>query len=141
MVEVNSELIASIRHFYDQYHETKGANAKDIIPLCSEDVSWRSLGGPAAGSEFLVPGTKRENVAAYLDGLFDQWRMDHYTVTDIVAEGDRIIVLSDTKFTFKATGKSVETEKADVWRVRDGQLVEFFELFDTASMRAAVLPD
>ncbi|MEM6900375.1 MAG: nuclear transport factor 2 family protein [Pseudomonadota bacterium] len=67
--------------------------------------------------------------------------MDHYTVTDIVAEGDRIIVLSDTKFAFKATGKSVETEKADVWRVRDGQLVEFFELFDTASMRAAALPD
>ncbi|MGL4462541.1 MAG: nuclear transport factor 2 family protein [Planctomycetia bacterium] len=41
----------------------------------------------------------------------------------------------------RETGKIAESPKADVVRFRDGQIVEFFEFFDTARALAATRPD
>jgi hypothetical protein len=37
----------------------------------------------------------------------------------------------------RRTGVTVQTPKADFLRLRDGQVVEFFEFFDTAKAMAA----
>jgi ketosteroid isomerase-like protein len=42
---------------------------------------------------------------------------------------------------YRKTGIVVESPKADVFRFRDGLIVEFFEFFDTARALAATRSD
>lgn len=63
--------------------------------------------------------------------------MIHFSVTDIVSSGETIVVLANTEFKCKATGRQAITPKADVLKVRNGQIIEFFEFFDTAALQAA----
>ncbi len=44
------------------------------------------------------------------------------------------MVICSTGWRSKATGKSIDTPKVDVWRVRDGNIVAFFEYYDTAAV-------
>ena len=63
------------------------------------------------------------------------------TPTEFIADGDRVVVLSTCAFRHRGSGKVAESPKADVYRFRDGQIVEFFEFFDTAAAFAATRSD
>ncbi len=67
--------------------------------------------------------------------------MDHYTVDEYVAQGDRVVAIGRTGWRNRETGKAFDTPKVDVVRFRDGQIVEFFELYDTAMVLASSEPD
>ena len=54
-----------------------------------------------------------------------------------IAEDDRVVVIGSVKWKNRETGKSVETGKVDVFRMRDGKIIEFCEFFDTAKANAA----
>ena len=69
------------------------------------------------------------------------WELIHFTPEEFIADGDRVVVLSSVAFRFRATGKVAESPKADVFRFRDGKIVEFFEFFDTARAFAATRAD
>ena len=79
MTHENAALIEKIKAFYKTYDETKGANATDIVDLCSDQVRWKSLGTPAEGFEFIEDGTGKEKVRTYLRDLYQGWSMIHYT--------------------------------------------------------------
>ncbi len=64
--------------------------------------------------------------------------MIEYVVDDLVAQGDRVVMLGRCSFRFRNNGRVVTTPKADAWRFKDGKAVEFFEYFDTAQLRDAV---
>lgn len=49
--------------------------------------------------------------------------------------------LSSVAFRHRKTGKVAESPKADVFRFRDGLIVEFAEFFDTARALADTHPD
>jgi ketosteroid isomerase-like protein len=57
-----------------------------------------------------------------------------------LAMGRQIVVyyvlVTGACFTNKATGKTFESPKADLWRFSHGQAVEFFEYYDTAAVIA-----
>jgi hypothetical protein len=44
-----------------------------------------------------------------------------------------VVALADACFCHRKTGKLVATAKADVFRLRDGRIVDFCEFFDTAA--------
>ena len=44
----------------------------------------------------------------------------------------RVVVLCDVSSRFRKTGKVAFTPKADIHRLRDGKICEFFEFYDTA---------
>jgi len=51
--------------------------------------------------------------------------------------GHTIVVICSTGWLSKATSKSFGTPKVDVWRVKDGKIIAFFEYYDTAAMAQA----
>ena len=139
MTPENQALIEQVKKFYNTYNETKGSNAADVIDLCADDIRWQSLGAPAAGTEFLEDGTGKEKVRTYLRDLYAGWTMLHYTVNEFIVSDDRIVILSDVEFEFDATQKRVATPKADIMHIKDGQITNFFEFYDTAALQAATL--
>jgi ketosteroid isomerase-like protein len=103
----------------------------------SHGVRYRSLAGGAPGLEFSRDCANRDEVMRYFAGLAHDWEMIHYTVDELIAQGDRVVMLGSCGWKNRRTALVVQTPKGDFLRLQDGQVVEFFEFFDTAKAMAA----
>lgn len=129
--------VALLRPLYEAWNATKGASFGSFLEILADDVDWRSLADGGVGMEFTRSCTTKEDVRRYFEGMGRDWEMLHYTVDDYVAQGDRVVALGRCGFRHRRTGRIVETEKADVVRIRDGRVISFFEFYDTAGVDAA----
>ena len=135
-VERNKSLLKGA---YDRWHATKGGSVDHWMEIVADDITFGSLAegrGPQSVA-FTARVGGRDQLRGYFQGLLSGWTMVHYTVNDLVAEGDRVVAIGSTAWRNKATGKVCETPKVDVWRLRGGQAVDFYEYYDTAKMMAA----
>jgi ketosteroid isomerase-like protein len=117
---------------YKLWNDSKGGSVEHWMGFVSEDVQFGSIARGAAPLAFTEPRSNREAVRGYFNGLLSEFEMIHYTIHDYVAQGDAVFVRCTTSWKNRKTGKIFETPKADFWRLRDGQIVEFYEYFDTA---------
>ena len=132
--------VAALKEAYQQWHETKGRSVQVWLDLMADDVKIRSLAGGQPGAPFTIAANSKQDVRRYFDGLLADWRMNHYTTGRFIAEGDRVAMLGSTAWVNRTTGREVDTPKADFWTFRDGKIVEFHELYDTAALIAAAQP-
>lgn len=135
-----SDNVATLKHAYGQWNKTKGGSVEAWLDLMVDDVKCFSLAGGNAAAEFTARIHSKKDFERYFRGLLADWEMIHYTTEDIIAEGNHVAVRGSTAWTNRKTGKKVETAKADFWTFRDGKVVEFHELYDTAALFAAATP-
>lgn len=128
--------VAILSDAYQRWHDTKGGSIDHWMSLMEDEIQFMSLAQGAVGAEFTAAATSRSQVGGYFAGLTTQWEMIHFTVDEFIAENDRVVMLGSTAWTNKSTGKTVETPKADVLRMKNGKIVEFAEFYDTAGMIA-----
>jgi ketosteroid isomerase-like protein len=133
--------VGKLRRAYQFWHDTRGGSAQHWLNLMADDVKVRSITAGAPGVAFTKANDGKAEAAQYFAGLAADWEMIHFTPTEFIAQGDRVVVLSTCAFRYRKTGKVAESPKADVFRFRDGWVVEFFEFFDTAQVLAATRPD
>ena len=129
-----------LKKAFEVWDATKGGSVAHWLDIAADDVNFRSLAEGAPSLEFTRKSSSKAEFACYLQGLVDQMDMIHYTVTEYIAQGDRVVAVGSTAWRNKATGKEFDTPKVDVVRFRDGRIVEFFELYDTAMVLAASEP-
>jgi ketosteroid isomerase-like protein len=132
----SSDNVARLKSVYGQWHESKGASVQAWLDVMADDVRCYSLAAGAPSAEFTAPISSKKDFERYFKGLLDDWEMIHYTTDEFVAEGDRVAVLGSTAWRNRKTGRAVDTAKADFWTFRDGRVVEFHELYDTAALLA-----
>lgn len=126
-----------IRAAYQAWNDTKGKSMQHWLDLMSPNVRFRSLAGGAPGLEFTQDCQCSGDVERYFGALSQDWTMEHYTVNELFASGDRVVMLGPMAWTNNRTGRKIETPKADFLRMRDGKVVEFLEFYDTAKAIAA----
>jgi uncharacterized protein len=119
-----------IRDLYERY--TMGDGAECVLDSLADDVVWHSV-GPPDRLPFARSRHGRDGVRAYFRALNHDWEMISYKVNELIGQRDRVVALADVCFCHRKTGKLVATLKADVFRLRDGRIVEFCEFFDTAA--------
>lgn len=83
------------------------------------------------GAEFTDRCTCREQVRDYLAGLTGQWQMVSAEITDYIADGDQVMALGRHIWTNRATGKTVDTAKCDVWTFRIVRAITISEFYDS----------
>jgi len=132
--------VAILKEAYRQWHDTRGASVKVWLDLMAEDVKVRSLADGKPAAPFATEGNSKEQFKRYFDGLLAEWEMIHYKTDQFIAEGDRVAMLGSTAWRNRRTGREVNTPKADFWTFRDGKVVAFYELYDTAALVAAAQP-
>jgi ketosteroid isomerase-like protein len=132
--------VETLRHAYALWNDTRGASVPMWLELMAADVVIRSLGGGRPGLEFGRERYGKDEAERYFAELAADWEMIHFTVETFVAQADRVVVLSRVAYRFRATGKEAVSRKADVFRFRDGEIVEVEEFFDTAAAFAATQP-
>jgi ketosteroid isomerase-like protein len=141
VVSNEAKNVAILKEAYQKWHETRGGSVDHFIGIVDENVSFGSLPRGAAPMQFAAQYDNREVLRDYFNGLLDQWSMNYYDVKQFIAQDDMVVMQGTCSWTNKATGKTCETPKVDIWRFRDGKAIEFYELFDTAAAFAAATPD
>lgn len=130
--EYNTKLI---RHLFEKWHESRGHSEDDWLEHMDDQIDFKSLAmarGP--GSEFSAPRLSKAEVGDYFRALGETWELIYYTNEQFIAQHDRVVVISKTAWRNRATGKEVTSPKADVFRLREGKIIEFFEFYDTAGL-------
>jgi uncharacterized protein len=125
------------------YADWGGKKAADLscwTGIMADELKIKSLAAGASGVEFTRKRSGKDEATAYLEELVRDWEMLSYVVEHYIAQGDRIVAIGSTSWKNRKTGKTVNTPKVDVWRMRDGRAVEFAEFYDTAAMLAAAQP-
>jgi uncharacterized protein len=131
-----SENLARLKAAYQAWHDSKGKSDDTWLALFAETISFGSLAEGNANMPFTARRQVKAEIRGYLEGLRAGWEMIHFTPSFFLEDGDRIVMFGHTAWRNRATGRAVETAKADFWRFKDGKAVEFFEMYDTAAAYA-----
>jgi predicted ester cyclase len=98
------------------------------------DPSFVNLSSPPG-----IP-SDREGAKVYLGGFLAAFPDAHFTVDDMIAEGDRVATKKTMTGThlaplgeLPATGRSVTLQFVDIMRVRDGRIVDHWLSMDQLS--------
>lgn len=123
-----------LERLYKNWNESKGRSVEEIMSILAPQVSWGSLANGANAIAFTRQKLSKQDVIEYFRGLSDSFEMNFYTVDDFLAAEDYVLVTGFCSFTNRATRKTFESPKADLWRFSNHQAVEFFEYYDTAAV-------
>jgi len=121
---------AIIMKIYDNYGASKGQDTIDLFDVLADDCLWRSPGSDLQFA-FATEGRGPDYIRQLFETLYEEWEQVHYTPAEFIAEGDRVVMLGACGFRNKKTGKVLETNKADFFKLKDGKIVEFQEFWDT----------
>ena len=133
--------VSLLREAYQKWHDTRAGSVDHWLELMTDDIQFRSLAGGASKMEFTRTSTCKEEVRDYFSQLTSQWEMIHYTISEYIAQGDRVVALGNCSFRHKQTGKILDTPKADFHKFRAEKICEFFEFYDTAQAIARATPE
>ena len=128
--------LRTLKKLYAQWGKTEGGSSDAIMDILAPSIVWGSLGSGADPTAFTRTRKSRDEVGDYFRTLAQDWKMNHYTVSEYVAGGRYVLVLAEISFTNKKTGKSFSSPKADLWRFNRGKAREFYEYYDTAAVMA-----
>jgi ketosteroid isomerase-like protein len=135
--------IAKLRAAYRRWNDTKGQSVADWIDLMTDDVKVRSVADGAEGMRFSAPRDGKAAAREYFAVLATEWEMVYHAADEFIvdSDGERVVVFGRCAFKHRGTGKAVESPFAHRWRIRDGRIAEYFEIYDTAKAFAAARPD
>jgi ketosteroid isomerase-like protein len=133
-----ADIATTLKELYALYgSDTQEAIAK-LLSVLDENVRWCSLADGCSGVEFTRERNGPGQVQQYFQELTGDWEMIHFTVEEFVCENDRVVMIGSCGWKHKATGKTIDTPKVDLWKIKGEKIIEFRELYDTAMMIEAV---
>jgi ketosteroid isomerase-like protein len=128
---VNLELIRAT------YEGTSEDNGRNLLAALAPDATWTEAEGfPYAGTytgpEAIVAGVFRR--------LGSEWTGYRAEVHTYLEDGDRVAAFGVYSGTYKATGKSMRSPFAHLYRVKDGKIATMVQYVDTVLVQKALTP-
>jgi predicted ester cyclase len=130
--------------------ESETERNKSVIRRFVEEVQnkkdwgvYDELNDPEFVNHSAPPGipSDREGGKVYLGAFLNAFPDSHFTVDDMIAEGDQVVTKKTFTGTHEAefagippTGKRVTLQFVDIMRVRDGRIVEHWLSMDQLSL-------
>ena len=124
--------IALVRNLYEAFNR---GDVPTVLAGFDENIEWNEAEGMPYGGQYHGPEAVAENVFGPITNDVDDFDV---TPEEILADGDRVVVLLTYKGTAKESGKQLDMPAAHVWTVRDGKVTQFRQLADPAIMNAAL---
>ena len=121
-----------LRNLYDAFGH---GDIPSVLGAMSSDIRWHQ----AEGNPYMPSGEAWVGPDAVLNNLFlrlgAEW--DEFSVhpKSFRGAGDSVIVEARYSGTYKATGKSMDTQACHIWDVKDGKVTKFQQYVDTAKLR------
>ena len=102
-----------------------------LLALLDEGVEWVTPGPsslPTAGKR-----RGREAIRGFFKTLNEVFEIQRFEPKTFAAQGDLVIVIGDDDARVRATGKIISEPWVHVFTVRNGKVVAFQEILDTAA--------
>jgi ketosteroid isomerase-like protein len=103
-----------------------------ILAALDSQVVWRTPGAPD-----LPTGGLRRGASAVRDFfglLLSTFDIQDFRPTDILSQGDKVVVLGTSREGPKGTGRFIDFRWVHVFTFRDGKIVEFEEPADVSAL-------
>jgi ketosteroid isomerase-like protein len=124
---VSASNVAAVKAIYEAFGT---GNIPAAIDGMSPEIVWNEADdfpyadrNPYVGPQAILEGVFGR-IAAEWDGFGAK-------VEELLDAGDTVIALGRYRGTYKATGKSQDTQFVHVWRLRDGKAVRFQQYANT----------
>jgi ketosteroid isomerase-like protein len=135
-MSVETSNVAVLQEAYAKWKTTRGAR-ESFLDVVDPAIRFGSLANGKQPLHFTEACCGSDQLATYFDGLTTEWEMIDCDAEDFIAQGEMVVMRGSCAWKNKRTGKILETPKLDVWRMRGGKAVEFFEFYDTAAAYTA----
>jgi len=124
--------VSLVKNLYDAFGR---GDIAAVLGAMSPDIQWyQAESNPyrPSGEAWVGPDTVLKNLFMRLGA---EW--DGFTVHTkrFLGAGDSVIVEARYTGTFKATGRSMDTQVCHIWDVKDGKMTRFQQYVDTAKLR------
>ena len=129
---MSQDNIAFVRSLYEAFGR---GDVDTVLAGFDENIEWNEPEAIPYGGQHVGPQAVAENVFGPVTSDFDDFSV---VPEEILADGERVVVLLTLRGTAKETGKTLEMPSAHAWIVRDGKATEFRQLADSATMNKAL---
>jgi len=136
-MSVEQQNVAALKSAYEMWDSNKEQAFAHWMALFADNVQFASLANGAPGMEFSCAGCNKNDIQKYFERLAKDWEMISFETYQFIAEGDNVVMRGRCSWRNRKTKKVVETPKADFFVMKNGQIVNFFEFYDTAAAIAA----
>jgi ketosteroid isomerase-like protein len=128
-----ADLVEQLKEIYAAFGR---GDVAAIIASMAEDVSWE-FEAPAVIS---WGGIRRgpAEAAGFFAGIGAEHADPKLTMVDFVASGDAVAAFGRYQATVRATGKRVDTPVGHYFKFRDGKIVRYINLVNTAAFVEAL---
>jgi len=108
--------------------KTSEDNGKNLEKYVAENISWTEAKGfPYAGT-YIGLESITKNVFSRLGS---EWIDYKFTPEDYVADEDKVVAYGTYSGTYKQTNKYFEARAAHIWKLKDGEIINFEQFVDS----------
>jgi ketosteroid isomerase-like protein len=126
------EFEARLTAAYDAWHASHGRTPDRFFALYDAGIEMRSILDTAlAPEQYRGPYFGKDAALVYYTALAEAWEMLEGRTDGIVARGDTLVWIGHATWRNLRTLHVVSGPKIDVWTVREGLAVRFFEIYDS----------
>lgn len=124
---MSKENVALIQGIYDAF---AAGDVAGVLGRMSADIVWNEAENfpYADGNPYTGPEAVAQGVFARCGSEWDGFAV---VVEELLDAGDTIVALGRYRGTYKATGRSQNTQLVHVWRLAGGKAVRFQQYADT----------
>jgi uncharacterized protein len=122
-----SDLVAKVKEMYAAFG---CGDVNGIMQYLSDYVLWESEGPAELGFTGIRHG-KQESLG-FFEGIAREHAEPKLTMQDFVASGDSVAVFGRYEFTLARSGRRVNSPVGHLFQFRDGKVVRYVNLVNTA---------
>jgi uncharacterized protein len=120
------------------YQMFQDGNIDGLLQLFSDDIEW--LGYQTEYVPFSRDYHGKQDVAQFFAELNAAQEADQFEPQELIAEGDRVVVIGTAQWIVRATGKQYGYPWVHAFTIRDGKIARFQQYYDSAAAQAAFMP-
>ena len=117
----------------DMYAAFLRGDTEAIVGRLTDDFSW-NMPGPAP---FAGQRTGRDGMRAFFREMAGATQIDQFDVDEVLADGDKVVVLGRERATVRETGTKFNSDFAHVWTLRGDKVSHGVVFSDTNAAGAA----
>ena len=127
---MSSENKQTIQRMYDAFNK---GDIDAVLANLTDDFAWYAPGAaPFAGQR-----SGRDEMRNYFAELNRWMQIDEFDADEVLADGDKVVVLGRQRATVRETGSHFETRWAHVYTIRNGKVAAGEVYTDTHAVASA----
>jgi ketosteroid isomerase-like protein len=126
-----------LRGLYSIWAGSGGSSVDAWVDLVSDDFQLNSTLGGSRHIEFSRQAHSKADLVDYFQGLIGDWDLIEFSINEMFAADDRIVVVSRQAYRNRRTDKVADGPIVHVWRFRGEEAIELQAFADTARWIAA----